>query len=74
MAKMRAFWRDDPTVFVTDGDLNRALRIFKSRVGNLKLFPILRDRRQNPKISDRKRVKAKRAAIRKRKKERRYKK
>jgi ribosomal protein S21 len=68
----RAFWRDDPTVFISDGNFNRALRIFKNRVSNLKLFPILRSRRENPRASDRRKAKAKRAAIRKLKYERRY--
>lgn len=71
--KTRAYWRDDPVVVVRDGDFNRALRIFKSRIENLRLFPTLKMRRQNPRISDRRKAKAKWAAIRKRKQERRYK-
>jgi ribosomal protein S21 len=68
MAK-RAFWLDDPVVIVRDGNLNRALRILRTRLENLRLFPTLRERRENPTTSDRRRAKSKRAALRKKRKE-----
>ena len=74
MAKRRAFWKDDPVVYLVDRNLDRALRILKNRIANLKLFSTLRDRSQNPKASDRRRAKKRRALHRKIKKERLFRK
>ena len=71
-AKTRAYWKDNPVVKVHDGNLNRALRILRTRLENLKLFPTLRERRENPTTSDRRKAKEKRARLRKKRKEKVY--
>jgi ribosomal protein S21 len=67
---MKAYWKDDPVVIVSDGNFNRALRLFKSRLDNLKIFPLLKMLDENAKASDRRKAKAKRAALRELRKER----
>ena len=60
----KPFQRDNPQVLVYDNDVNQALRVLRSRVENSKIFQMLKVRNLNPKASDRRRAKERRAFLR----------
>jgi ribosomal protein S21 len=60
----RPFQKDDPQVWVRDNNIGQALRVLRSRVENSKIFQMLKEKQLNPKASDRRKAKRRRAFVR----------
>ena len=49
--------RDDPLVYCYDGDLDRAIKVLRKKVGNYGTFGALKFRKRYPSAGDRKKAK-----------------